>query len=307
MAVRHIYITDPDEGHPWQTDPARIGLDKWYIDYSAEELITRFHEEAACIFAERAGIRLRMHSIVPFENADIYRMNSRVGPLNPGPGYWTERRVHQKAIAPFWRRGQPYINVVWVRARGKLDTGVYEYPHQAFDARYHWFDYEYEWEPSFGVLLHSNTELELGIDFTQSWDNGDPVVALGGILAHELGHILGLPHSFRVWDNDIAELEPYYSPFPFDLDQQSTEDRDRNMMNYYHSNDYEYTVDDNVPADEVTLTQSQRNRLRLTMFRRSSHFNRQHVTTTAPDEVGADGYRSIPPDYISELHAAWLN
>ena len=278
VRLRHYDILDPQGHHPGH-EAGGVGADPWWDGIPPEQMIELHHRVCAEIYAERVGIRLEIDEIIEVD--DEAEWSTHVEPIDDA---WLHRDLFDEA----WDRGQPYFSIFWVR---KIVGGI-----GAHSAVPHYYPI-YEgggWGDGFGIIIEGGSHA-VGKTPMEYW---------GMVLGHELGHLLGLSHT---WDG-VDFVGEILAPFPFDqYEADLVQGESLNLMNYW---------DKLTPTpDQMVLTPSQVKRMRLTCTSRRSPWQeywrlrvpRGRFPELTDSELNASGFGnlSIYPDLVPAFNAAW--
>lgn len=261
VQVRHHFVKHSEDGHPWNAE-GWYGLTPEVSWERARDVVTQIHSGAAAILQRLAGVDLQLHSINRIANDSKYY-----------PKFWGNQLIHRRIVGAVWSPGRPYVDVIWLRGRKEYGpSGPAPVYGESFSPAYYrvtagvneWV----RWEPSSGIVMSSCMATAQELQYLEVLDQ---------ILAHELAHHLGLPHTFSALLDDgpaawsSAARRYFYAPFYDDLPAISTLAEDRNLMDYPWFEAYtEHNTLTN--PDKLRLTDSQAQRSRLTAVSRRARF-----------------------------------
>lgn len=294
VQLRFRYIVHSEEGSPWADDLlGGIGLDP-FADLPTPEDIVHGHFLTAKEIWGRYGIHLHIHrdGVSPlyhdeyFEISPLYDVGYELADLE-------------------WSKGQNFLNVYYTKSIGMGSGGG--------------------WRLGYTYTTHV---VERSQRATTVLIAGDPGLQcfwnrpLGWVLAHELGHAFGLPHTFEVVEPpmEAACLWPFDDDTPYEGVDQTF-----NLMSYPHNRDDHPSEEEMV--EHAFLTDSQIRRARLTLLSRRSNLawlvdmanlSTDELKNDFLERLGSSYPTDYPelrqlfvldrdfPDLVGEFHASWL-
>lgn len=269
VAVRHVILLDEEGRDPFEDD-STLGLQPWWSLADPTELVTEFHEVAGTVWRQ-AGIELHLTSI------EVHSV----------PGAFPYHQGTYDLIGEAcWREGVPEILVTWSRKLKDLLYGISVSPRYPREA-------DYIGNVVVGIRLLDYVPFAF-VAMAAGWHRraGNKIspkrlslrglaVDQGVILAHELGHYLGLSHIYIdpkdasfVQDWQRNRIRAYLAPFPPDLPAMGTIERELNLMSYVFSpyQTRKVRITDGLGPEDIRLSPSQRKRARLSLATRCCHF-----------------------------------